>query len=53
MAEHVPPGRAGRLWLVERIGTAERGVQLLRQKREVLRSEQRRLLLMAEQTGAV
>ena len=53
MAEHVPPGRAGRLWLVERIGTAERGVELLRQKREVLRSEQRRLLLMAEQTGAV
>ena len=52
MAEHVPPGRAGRLWLVERIDTATRGVALLRQKRQVLRREQRRLSLMAEQTGA-
>ncbi len=52
MAEHVPPGRAGRLWLVERIDTATRGVELLRQKRQVLRREQRRLSLMAEQTGA-
>ena len=52
MAEHVPPGRAGRLWLVERIGTATRGVELLRQKRQVLRREQRRLSLIAEQTGA-
>jgi V/A-type H+/Na+-transporting ATPase subunit D len=52
MAEHLPPGRAGRLWLVERIGTATRGVELLRQKRQVLRREQRRLSLMAEQTGA-
>jgi V/A-type H+/Na+-transporting ATPase subunit D len=53
MAEHVPPGRAGRLWLVERIDTAARGVELLRQKRQLLRREQRRLSLMAEQTGAV
>ncbi len=52
MAEHVPPGRAGRLWLVKRIDTAERGVELLRQKREVLRREQRRLSKMAEHTGA-
>ncbi|MGA2305925.1 MAG: V-type ATP synthase subunit D [Acidimicrobiales bacterium] len=52
MAEHVPPGRAGRLWLVKRIDTAERGVELLRQKREVLRREQRRLSQMAEHTGA-
>ncbi len=52
MAEHVPPGRAGRLWLVERINTATRGVELLRQKRQVLRREQRRLSLMAEQSGA-
>ncbi len=53
MVEHVPPGRAGRLWLVERIDTAARGVELLRQKRQLLRREQRRLSLMAEQTGAV
>ncbi len=52
MAEHVPPGRAGRLWLVERIDTAARGVELLRQKRQLLRRDQRRLSLMAEQTGA-
>ena len=52
MAEHVPPGRAGRLWLMERISTAARGVELLRQKRQVLRREQRRLSLMAEQTSA-
>ncbi|MGO8826258.1 MAG: V-type ATP synthase subunit D [Acidimicrobiales bacterium] len=52
MAEHVPPGRAGRLWLVGRIETATRGVELLRQKRQVLRREQRRLSLMAEQSGA-
>lgn len=52
MAEHVPPGRAGRLWLVDRIGTAARGVDLLRQKRQVLLREQRRLSLVVEQTGA-
>ncbi len=52
MAEHVPPGRAGRLWLVERIEIATRGVELLRQKCQLLRREQRRLSLMAEQTGA-
>ncbi|HLM97573.1 MAG TPA: V-type ATP synthase subunit D [Acidimicrobiales bacterium] len=52
MAEHVPPGRAGRMWLVERIDIAARGVELLRQKRQLLRREQRRLSLMAEQTAA-
>ncbi|MFC4907084.1 V-type ATP synthase subunit D [Actinomadura gamaensis] len=48
----VPPGRAGRLWLRQRIGTAERAVGLLRQKLAALTAERdarRRALQAAEQ----
>ena len=48
---NVPPGRAGRLWLLERLHTAERGVELLDSKLRVLRREQRRYHLHAERTA--
>lgn len=35
----VPPGRAGRLWLVRRLGAAERGADLLDRKLRILRAE--------------
>ncbi len=47
----VPPGRAGRMWLLERLHTAERGVELLDDKLRVLRREQRRYHLRAERTA--
>ena len=43
MAEQVPPGRAGRLWLVSRLATARRGRDLLDRKHQLLRREQERL----------
>jgi V/A-type H+-transporting ATPase subunit D len=39
MAMRPPPGRAGRLWLSERLATAHRGAGLLERKREALRRE--------------
>jgi V/A-type H+-transporting ATPase subunit D len=42
MALRPPPGRAGRLWLSERLETARRGAGLLERKRDVLRRELRR-----------
>jgi len=39
----LPPGRAGRLWLRQRLAVARRGAELLDRKLRVLRSEQARL----------
>ncbi len=50
MARRPPPGRAGRLWLAERIEVARRGGQLLEQKQQLLRREQRRLTELTERT---
>jgi V/A-type H+-transporting ATPase subunit D len=43
MPLRVPSGRAGRLWLVRRLETGRRGVDVLDQKRQVLVREQQRL----------
>lgn len=51
MAERVPPGRAGRLWLLSRLDTARRGADLLRRKRQLLRREHQRLSLLVEETA--
>ena len=48
----VPPGRAGRLWLVQRLAVANRAAVLLDRKLQVLTSELDRLRAAAEQTGA-
>lgn len=48
----VPPGRAGRLWLVRRLAVASRAAGLLDRKLQVLTSELDRLRAAAEQTGA-
>jgi V/A-type H+/Na+-transporting ATPase subunit D len=47
MPERVPPGRAGRLWLMDRLETARRGMQLLDKKQQLLQREYRRLALLA------
>lgn len=44
MPLRVPPGRAGRLWLVRRLEIARRGVNVLDQKRQALVREQRTLV---------
>jgi V/A-type H+-transporting ATPase subunit D len=44
----VPPGRAGRTWLLGRLATARRGVELLESKLRVLQREQQRFHLQAE-----
>ena len=43
MAIKVPPGRAGRLWLVRRLEVGTRGLEVLDQKRQTLLHEQQRL----------
>jgi V/A-type H+-transporting ATPase subunit D len=43
MALRIPPGRAGRLWLVARLEIAARGAALLDRKRQALLREQQRL----------
>lgn len=55
MAElrRVPAGRAGRLWLRRRLAVAHRAVDLLDQQLRLLRREQERLALLAEETGKV
>ena len=51
MAElRVPPGRAGRLWLGERLETARHAATLLDHKLHVLRTEQKRCALIADRT---
>ena len=44
----VPPGRAGRMWLRRRLGSATRGREQLDRKLQVLLPEQRRLHAHAE-----
>ena len=39
MALRIPPGRAGRIWLVRRLEIARRGAELLDRKRQVLLRE--------------
>jgi V/A-type H+/Na+-transporting ATPase subunit D len=51
MADQVPPGRAGRLWLVGRLAAARRGVDLLDRKRQLLRREQEGLALLRDDTA--
>jgi V/A-type H+/Na+-transporting ATPase subunit D len=48
----VPPGRAGRLWLRDRLATAERSLDLLDRKLRLLHREQERLRLLERRTGA-
>lgn len=48
----VPPGRAGRLWLRHRLGTAQRAVDLLDRKLRILLAEQARFRLLAARTEA-
>lgn len=43
MPLRAPPGRAGRLWLAQRLDVARRGVEVLDQKRQTLLREQQRL----------
>lgn len=50
MALRVPPGRAGRIWLLGRLEVAYRGADVLDQKRRTLLRERQRL---AERLGAV
>jgi V/A-type H+-transporting ATPase subunit D len=42
MALRIPPGRAGRLWLVHRIDIASRASEILEQKRQALLQEEAR-----------
>jgi V/A-type H+-transporting ATPase subunit D len=48
---HLPPGRAGRIWLQRRLAVAERGADLLDQKLRLLHAERQRLSVHAERTG--
>ena len=50
VAEHVPPGRAGRLWLLGRLTAARRSVELLDRKRQLLRRELSRLATLHDET---
>jgi len=49
MPEMLPAGRAGRLWLIERLDAAQRGRDLLDRKRQLLRRQFERLTLLAEE----
>jgi V/A-type H+/Na+-transporting ATPase subunit D len=49
MPLRVPPGRAGRIWLVGRLETARRGAELLDRKRQALLREQARIRSEATQ----
>ncbi len=48
----VPPGRAGRLWLVRRLAVAYRGADLLDRKHRILLAETGRLREVAARTAA-
>ncbi|HUO73619.1 MAG TPA: V-type ATP synthase subunit D [Solirubrobacteraceae bacterium] len=48
MALRIPPGRAGRIWLVGRLEIARRGAELLDRKRQALLRERRRVRGEAE-----
>lgn len=49
MALRIPPGRAGRTWLIARLQMGRRGVQLLDRKREALLRERARVRTEAQQ----
>jgi V/A-type H+-transporting ATPase subunit D len=49
MPDQVPPGRAGRLWLLGRLASARRSVELLDRKRQLLRRELSRLATMRDE----
>ena len=49
MALRIPPGRAGRTWLLGRLAVAHRGAELLDRKRQVLLAEQAHVRAQAEQ----
>lgn len=48
----LPPGRAGRMWLVRRLAVAERGGDLLEQKLRILLAEEQDFSLRAERAHA-
>lgn len=50
MAEAVPPGRAGRLWLRSRVAFARRSLELLDRKQLLLRQELQRLATRVDAT---
>jgi len=50
MSLRIPPGRAGRTWLLARIEVARRGAELLDRKRQVLLAEQMRMRAKVAQT---
>ncbi|APA98430.1 V-type ATP synthase subunit D [Nocardia seriolae] len=50
-ALRIPPGRAGRLWLRDRLALAERGLSLLDRKRALLEPEYARHAARAETTA--
>lgn len=47
----LPPGRAGRIWVRERLATADRAASLLDRKLRVLRTEQARLREQNDRAG--
>jgi V/A-type H+/Na+-transporting ATPase subunit D len=51
MPNQIPPGRAGRPWLLQRIAVATHGVELLRSKQRLLSRERRRLLHHREEAA--
>jgi len=48
----IPPGRAGRLWLLDRLRSGRLAASLLDRKVKILRAEQERLRTHAEQSRA-
>jgi V/A-type H+-transporting ATPase subunit D len=46
-----PPGRSGRLWLVERLSVADRAAGILHRKQQALRQEDRRLAALSERSA--
>jgi V/A-type H+/Na+-transporting ATPase subunit D len=48
----IPPGRAGRLWLERRLGTAQHAGQLLKEKLAILNHAEQRLAQDAAETAA-
>ena len=48
----VPPGRAGRIWLVRRLDTARRGADLLDRKLRILQRDLTRLQAAAAETAS-
>lgn len=53
MAEQLPPGRAGRLWLLGRLRAAQRAIDLLERKRELLRRAEAEMSARQEETRRV